>query len=164
MQLKFQVHTKIQKPIAEVFDAVYNPTKLSGYFTTGGASAPLDEGTNVIWRFADYPGDVPVTVKKLVPNKQIILEWDAYEPPDKSAPSDKSENKIPPPSGYKTIVEITFESLDPSNTLVKISESGWRETQRGLDGSYGNCMGWTQMLCALKAFLEYNINLRKGAF
>ena len=157
MQLKFQVHTKIQKPIAEVFDAVYNPSKLSGYFTTGSASAPLVEGKNVIWRFADYPGDVPVTVKKLVPNQKIVLEWDAYEPPDPG-------NKTPPPSGYKTTVEMTFESLDPNNTLVKISESGWRETQKGLDGSYGNCFGWSQMICALKAYLEYGINLRKGAF
>jgi len=158
MQLKFQVHAKIQKPIAEVFDAVYNPQKLSGYFTTGGSSAPLNEGATVIWRFADYPGDIPVTVKKLVPNQQIILEWDAYEPPDSPGP------KIPPPSGYKTTIEMTFESLDPSNTLVKISESGWRETQKGLDGSYGNCFGWTQMLFSLKAWLEYGINLRKGAF
>jgi uncharacterized protein YndB with AHSA1/START domain len=158
MQLKFQIHTKIQKPLAEVFDAVYNPTKLSGYFTTGGASAPLDEGTTVIWRFADYPGDAPVTVKKLVRDKQIVLEWDAYEPPD------SPESKVPPPSSYKTTVEMTFESLDPTNTLVKISESGWHETQKGLDGSYGNCFGWSQMICALKAYLEYGINLRKGAF
>jgi len=41
MELKFQVQTKIQKPVAEVFDAVQNPEKLSGYFTNGGASAPL---------------------------------------------------------------------------------------------------------------------------
>jgi len=74
MQLKFQVHAKIQKPIAEVFDAVYNPTKLSSYFTTGGSSAPLDEGTTVIWRFADYPADVPVTVKKVIPNQQIVFQ------------------------------------------------------------------------------------------
>ena len=158
MQLKFQVHTKIQKPIAEVFDAVYNPSKLSSYFTTGGASAPLDEGANVIWRFADYPGDVPVTVKKLVPNQQIILEWDAYEPPD------SPESKIPSSSGYKTTVEMTFVSLGINNTLVKISESGWQETQKGLDGSYGNCFGWSQMICALKAYIEYGINLRKGSF
>jgi uncharacterized protein YndB with AHSA1/START domain len=157
MQLKFQVHTKIQKPLSEVFDAVYNPSKLSGYFTTGGASASLDEGTTVIWRFADYPGDAPVIVKKLVPNKQIIFEWDAYEPPE-------TPGIIPTPTGYKTTVEMTFESLDPNNTLVKISESGWRETQRGLDGSYGNCFGWSQMICALKAYLEYGISLRKGAF
>lgn len=53
MELKFKVQTKIQKPVAEVFDAVYNPSKLSGYFTNGGASAPLDEGTTVEWAFAD---------------------------------------------------------------------------------------------------------------
>ena len=41
MELKFKVQTKIQKPVAEVFDAVYSPEKLSGYFTNGGASAPL---------------------------------------------------------------------------------------------------------------------------
>ena len=157
MQLKFQVHTKIQKPLAEVFDAVYSPSKLSGYFTTGGASAPLEEGSTVIWRFADYPGDIPVIVKKLVRDKEIVLEWDAYEPPDPGS-------KTPPPSGYKTTAEMTFESLDPHNTLVKISESGWRETQKGLNGSYGNCFGWTQMIFALKAYLEYGINLRKGAF
>jgi len=158
MQLRFQVHTKVQKPLAEVFDAVYNPQKLSGYFTTGGASAPLTEGATVIWRFADYPGDAPVTVKKVVPNKHIVLEWDAYEPPE------NPESKNTSPSGYKTTVEMTFEALDPSSTLVKISEYGWRETQRGLDGSYGNCMGWSQMLSALKAWLEYGINLRQGAY
>jgi uncharacterized protein YndB with AHSA1/START domain len=158
MQLKFQVQTRIQKPIAEVFDAVYNPTKLSSYFTTGGATAPLNEGATVTWRFADYPGDVPVTVKKLVPNQLIVLQWDAYEPPEKTG-------TVPPaPVDYKTTVEMTFESLGPDNTLVRISESGWRETQKGLDGSYGNCHGWTQMSCSLKAFLEYGINLRKGFY
>jgi uncharacterized protein YndB with AHSA1/START domain len=158
VQLKFQVQTKIQKPIAEVFDAVYNPTKLSSYFTTGGATAPLNEGATVTWRFADYPGDVPVTVKKLVPNQLIVLQWDAYEPPEKTGTAP------PAPVDYKTTVEMTFESLDPNNTLVRISESGWRETQKGLDGSYGNCHGWTQMSCSLKAFLEYGINLRKGFY
>jgi uncharacterized protein YndB with AHSA1/START domain len=158
MQLKFQVQTKIQKPVAEVFDAVYNPAKLSGYFTTGGASAPLDEGTSVLWHFADFPGDVPVSVKKVVPGRQIILEWDAHEKVDLLL------NKLPPSAGYKTTVELTFEQLDPTNTLVRILESGWRETQSGLDGSYENCRGWTQMSCALKAFLEYGINLRKGAY
>jgi uncharacterized protein YndB with AHSA1/START domain len=159
MQLKFRVHAKIQKPIDEVFDAVYNPKKLSGYFTTGGSSGPLKEGTDVIWRFADYPGEGVVTVKKVIPNQQIVFEWDAYEP------ADSTESKEPPPpSGYKTTVEMTFESLGPSETLVRISESGWRETQKGLDGSYGNCFGWTQMLFALKAYVEYGINLRKGAF
>lgn len=29
---------------------------------------------------------------------------------------------------------------------------------------FGNCQGWTQMLCALKGYLEYGINLREGMF
>lgn len=49
MDLKFELFGKIAKPVSEVFDAVYNPAKLSGYFTTGGASGPLDEGATVMW-------------------------------------------------------------------------------------------------------------------
>jgi len=150
MELKFQVQTKIQKPIAEVFDAVYNPKKLSGYFTTGGASAPLVEGTTVEWTFADTPGaeigPFPVEVKKLIPDELISFEW---------------ENSG---GGYNTRVEMIFEKTGTDETLVKISEGGWKENEDDLKNSYGNCMGWSQMLSALKAFLEYGINLRKGAY
>ena len=140
MELKFKVQAKIQKPVAEVFDGVYNPKKLSTYFTTGGASAPLDEGATVIWQFADYPGEIEVRVKQVVPNKLIAFEWGEQR------------------------VEMTFEALDDDSTLISISEGTWPETQKGLNSSYGNCHGWTQMSAALKAYLEYGINLRKGFY
>jgi hypothetical protein len=70
MELKFEVYAKIKKPIAEVFDAVYNPKKLAGYFTTGGASGPLDEGKTVMWDFHDFPGAFPVVVKQSVKTKK----------------------------------------------------------------------------------------------
>ncbi len=149
MDLRFKVQSKIQKPVSEVFDAVYNPKKLSGYFTTAGASAPLDEGKTVMWEFADYPGAFPVHVKQVVANKLIVFQWQAYE-------SDKDP--------YDTTVEMQFEAIDPNSTLVTISESGWKETQEGLESSYGNCQGWMQMSCSLKAYIEYGINLRKGMF
>jgi hypothetical protein len=38
------------------------------------------------------------------------------------------------------------------------------KTEGGLRASYGNCQGWTQMLCALKAWLEFGINLREGMY
>ena len=148
MELKFQVQTRIQKPLQEVFDAVYNPEKLSGYFTNGGASAPLDEGTTVEWAFADNPGDeklkFPVEVKQMIPNELIILGWEGAK-------------------GLNTRVEMRFEAAG-SDTIVNISETGWRETQDDLDSSYRNCFGWGQMLCCLKAYTEYGIDLRKGAF
>jgi uncharacterized protein YndB with AHSA1/START domain len=148
MKLGFEVQSRIQKPIAEVFDAVYNPTKLSGYFTNGGASAPLDEGMTVEWAFEDTPGEkmsFPVVVKKVVPNELIVIGWEG-------AP------------GLQTTVEIHFIDNGPEDTIVKISETGWRETQEDLNSSYMNCMGWMQMICCMKAYTEYGIDLRKGAF
>lgn len=149
MELKFQVQTKIQKSVDEVFAAVYEPEKLSGYFTNGGASARLDEGTTVEWGFADTPGQevrFPVTVEKMVPNESIVLAWKGTS------------------DGRNTRIEMKFEPAGDDATIVRIQESGWSENQMDLDRSYGNCMGWSQMLSALKAYVEYGINLRKGAY
>jgi uncharacterized protein YndB with AHSA1/START domain len=162
MELKFQVATKIQKPLAEVFDAVYNPKKLSGYFTNGGAEAPLDEGKTVQWAFEDEPGNkisFPVKVKKMVPNKMIQFTWAASE-----GSYDPATHEYPKAAGYDTLVEILFEPLGKSETVVKIRESGWRPTQGGLEGSYNNCSGWMHMGLCLKAYLEHGIDLRKGSF
>ncbi len=53
---------------------------------------------------------------------------------------------------------------DSARTLVEIAEEGWRETEAGLKASYGNCMGWSQMLAALKMWDEHGINLREGMY
>jgi uncharacterized protein YndB with AHSA1/START domain len=146
MELKFQVNGRIAKPVDEVFAAVYDPKELSGYFTTGGASGPLDEGTTVTWDFADFPGAFPVYVRKVEPGRLIVLEWG-------------SEGEDEP-----TQVRMEFEPLDPGSTMVRISEGTWPETQHGLDRSYGNCMGWMQMIACMKVYLEHGINLREGFF
>ena len=149
MELKFKVLIKIQKPIEEVFDDVHDPKKLSGYFTNGGASAPLHEGTTVQWAFADNPDEpvlsFPVTVLEVIPNELIVIEWEGAK-------------------DRQTRVEMNFEKTGPEETLVRISESGWQASQQDLDRSYLNCMGWSQMLSALKAYAEYGIDLRKGAY
>ena len=44
MELKFRIQTKIQKPVEQVFDAVYNPTKITQYFATGSASGRSMKG------------------------------------------------------------------------------------------------------------------------
>jgi uncharacterized protein YndB with AHSA1/START domain len=162
MQLKFQVQARIQKPVAEVFDAVYNPKKLSEYFTNGGSSGPLDEGHEVLWTFADMGGHtqtVSLKVEKTVKNKLIRFKWAANE--ETYAPE---EGKMPTPANYQTTVEIKFEAVEKKGTLVSISEGEWHPTDGGLRGSYDNCGGWMNMNCCLKAYLEYGINLRKGFF
>ena len=146
MSLGFRVSGRIGKPVAEVFDAVVNPNKLSGYFTTiGGASAPLKAGAGVVWW-----GKVPVEVDEVVKDSRIVLRWDATDAEGKPA--------------YKTRIEMNFEQLDDGGTFVTIAENGWQESAVGLKKSYLNCEGWSQMLAGMKAYLEYGINLRDGYY
>lgn len=161
MELKFRVAARIAKPVEEVFEAVADPKQLSAYFTTGGAEGRLEEGATVTWDFHDYPGAFPVYVVEVVPNRRILLEWQASEG---EAPNveggDMSE------ADYRTTVTMTFKPVDgdPGRTMVEIAEEGWRENQGALAASYGNCQGWSQMLCALKAWVEHGINLREGMY
>lgn len=158
-ELKFQVQLKIQKPISEVFDAVYQPEKISKYFTTGGATAPLIEGTTVKWGFGDFNSGekFDVICEKSVKDQLILLSWPAHETKkDYEAGGDETN--------YNTKTEFKFEKVNDGETLIKISEGGWKATQEALNGSYMNCQGWMNFACCLKAWLEYGINLRKGAF
>jgi uncharacterized protein YndB with AHSA1/START domain len=152
MELKFKVAGRIARPVAEVFEAVANPAELSRYFTTGGAKGRLEPGATVYWDFHDFPGAFPVHVVQVEPNQRIVLEWGAAE-----------GTAVASASG-RTTVTMTFEPLEDGRTLVTIAEEGWRETPAGLEASYGNCHGWTQMLCAMKAWVEHGINLRDGMY
>jgi uncharacterized protein YndB with AHSA1/START domain len=148
MDLRFEVAARIARPVEDVFDAVADPDKLSRYFTTGGANGRIEEGATLSWSFADHPGAFPIEVAAVEPCRRILLRWDA------------AEGSGPP----KTEVEMLFEPLHDGRTLLRIREGGWSNSPEGLKASYGNCEGWTQMLCALKAWAEHGINLRDGFY
>lgn len=139
---KFQVSLKIRKPAAEVFDAVVNPKTLTSYFVQT-ASGPLEAGKTVKWIFGEMP-DWPceVIVLEVKKNERIVLEW---------------------PGGhtYQTRVVMEFKPLDGQNTMVQISEEGWRaDSAIGL--ACGSAGGWMHMMCCMKALLEYDVRLRAG--
>ena len=142
MEPKFQVQLKIRKPVAEVFAAIVQPEKLSGYFVQN-SSGPLAEGKTVKWKFAEVDRSFDVVVKHVIENERIVFEWPAGE------------------GSYDTRVEMAFKPLE-DGTLVQISEAGWRPTEAGFKESYGNASGWMHMMCCLKAYLEHGINLRAG--
>jgi uncharacterized protein YndB with AHSA1/START domain len=150
MDLRFSVTGRIAKPVEEVFEAVANPAHLHQFFTTGkDAAGRLETGATVTWDFADFPGAFPVKVIEVEQNRRIVLNWGA------------SDNSGPP---YDTTVTMSFTPLEDGRTLVSIAEEGWRETAAGLKASYGNCEGWTGMLCAMKVWLEHGFNMRKGFY
>ena len=153
MDLKFRVMIHVGRPVGEVFEAVADPKELSSYFTTGGASARLEAGKTVTWDFHDFPGAFPVEVDEVVENERITFRWEAVDGEDEMKGA-----------GYQTTVTMSFKPTDDGRTLVEIEEKGWCETEAGLKASYGNCMGWSQMLAALKMWVEHRINLREGAY
>ena len=144
MHAKFEVQLKIRKPVAEVFDAVVNPAKLTGYFLQT-SSGPLAKGATVTWKFAEVDQTYDVVVGQVVKDERIAFDW----------PSDA-------PGGGTTHVEMVFKVLDADNTMVQIREGGWPETAAGSKASHGNAGGWMHMMCCLKAFLEYDVDLRAG--
>ena len=152
MDLKFEVAGRINKPVEDVFEAVADPDKLSGYFTTGGAKGRLETGVIVYWDFHDFPGEFPVEIIEVEQNKRIVFKWES------------TDNHPETGKPYFTLVTMRFEALDGDRTLVSIAEEGWVQSIEGRDASYNSCMGWSQMLCALKAYLEYGINLREGMY
>jgi uncharacterized protein YndB with AHSA1/START domain len=149
-ELTFTVSGRIARPVAEVYEAVADPEQLSKYFTTGGAQGRLDSGTTATWDFADFPGAFPVKVIEADPPRRIVIEWDSTDT-----------------TGDRGLTRTTFE-FEPidgdTRTLVTISEGSWTPTVDGAATAFGNCMGWTGMLAAMKAWVEHGINLREGFY
>lgn len=149
-ELRFLVSGYVHRPIAEVYEAVADPEQLSHYFTTGGARGRLEAGTTVTWDFHDFPGEFPVEVLEADPPRRIVIGWGGNETVD--------------PAG-RTTTTFEFEPVDDgARTLVTITETAWRATPKGAQSAFGNCEGWTGMLAAMKAWLEYGINLRDGFY
>lgn len=143
MELKFQVQLKIRKPVAEVFDAVVDPARLDRYFVQT-SSGPLAAGATVQWKFAEAPRPLDVVVETVEPGERIVFRWPATA------------------ADVQTRVEMVFKPLNAEETMVQISESGWPSDAQGVKDSHGNAGGWMHMMCSLKAYLEYGINLRAG--
>jgi uncharacterized protein YndB with AHSA1/START domain len=144
MELKFTVQTKINKPIEEIFDAIVNPNKITGYFCNK-SDGPLVEGQTVNWSWSSKPIDhtADVKVKQIIPNSKIIIEW-------------PSQIK-----GERTTAEMSFSTTEDGRTMISITETGWPSTEAGLKASYGNCQGWQHMITCLRGYIMYGIDLRK---
>lgn len=149
-QLSFTVSGRVARPCAEVYEAIADPEQLSRYFTTGGARGRLATGATVTWEFHDFPGGFPVTVVEATPPHRIVIQWDGDAVADGSG---------------RTTVTVELEPQDgDTRTLVTITETAWQPTAPGAAAAFGNCEGWTMMLCALKAWVEHGVNLREGFY
>ena len=130
----------IQKPVAEVFYAIVDPEKMKHYFISRG-SGRLESGKEVQWSFPEFDGSFPVTVKEVVNNERISFIWDA-----------------------DSTVTIMLEKRSDADTVVYVKEEGHDADESGIKWAIAQTEGWANFLACMKAYLEYGIHLRKGAF
>ena len=141
--LAIKVEIQILKPAEEVFEAIVDPDKMTNYFISK-SSGRLEEGKQVIWKFPEFDLEFPVRAGKIGLNSYISFYWEA--------------------DGIELLVEITLTPRNFSTTLVTITEKSRNIDEAGIKWLQGNTEGWANFLACLKAYLEYGINLRKGAF
>lgn len=141
--LTIKVKIRILKPVHEVYEAIVDPQKMSQYFISKG-SGRMESGKDIIWNFPEFDVDVPVSVENTVADKYISYYWDERD--------------------KKHLVEITLEADGSHATIVSVSEGEEDNNEAGIGWLQRNTEGWANFLACLKAYLEYGINLRKGAF
>lgn len=133
---------QISKPVADVFEAVVNPEIMCNYFIAKG-SARMETGTEVQWGFPEFEGEFPVNVAEVIADEKVVFYWGAAE-------------------GQKKVT-ITFTPYKDA-TVVHVTEGSEPLTDKNLDWVIGNTEGWTSFLLCMKAWLEYGVHLRKGAY
>jgi len=140
MKLETNATIQIQKPIEEVFEGIVNPEKMTKYFISE-SSGQLESGKEVIWKFPEFEDKFPVKEIKIETNRSISFVWDP-----------------------ETVVIITLEKLPDDSTIVRVNENGKELNEDNLKWALDNSGGWANFLACMKAYLEYGIQLRKGAF
>jgi uncharacterized protein YndB with AHSA1/START domain len=142
--LEIKASIQILKPVTEVFEAIVDPEKMSNYFISQ-SSGRMEEGKKLMWKFPEFEGESPVRVDKIEQDKYISFYWGAED--------------------HEMLVEITLEPTKDQNfTIVRVTEKGMENNEAGINWLKGNTEGWANFLACMKAYLEYGINLRKGAF
>ena len=140
--LEIKVKLQILKPVDMVFEALVNPEQMSNYFLERG-SGRMEEGQTINWKFPEFEIEFPIRVAKIESNRYVSFNWDI--------------------EGREVLVEMQLEAIGEA-TVVTITEKSMPLDDAGLQWLKGNTEGWANFLACLKAFLEYGINLRKGAF
>jgi|WetSurMetagenome_2_1015567.scaffolds.fasta_scaffold32776_5 uncharacterized protein YndB with AHSA1/START domain len=142
-KIRAKVRMGILKPVHNVFESIIDPEKMSKYFIAG-STGRMESGKTIIWTWPDFDGEIEIKVGKIEKDKVVSFEWNG--------------------SNANCVVVITLEAKDENKTFVKITESEWPADYKGANQCMGQVEGWTNFLCCLKAYLEYGINLRVGAY
>ncbi|HMK03025.1 MAG TPA: SRPBCC domain-containing protein [Ferruginibacter sp.] len=140
MNLIAKATIQIQKPVEEVFEGIADPEKMTKYFISE-SSGRMETGKELTWKFPEFADQVFVKEIRIETNRSVSFVWDK-----------------------ETVVAIFLDPQPDNSTVVKVTEDGKPYNDDNLKWVIGNTEGWANFLACMKAYLEYGIQLRKGAF
>lgn len=116
---------------------------MNQYFIASSTGA-IETGKIVEWKFPEFDDIFPVMGGDLKQDEYISFDWSG--------------------GVDDMLVEIFLEKGENDSTIVKVIEHEMNDDEAGIKQLMGQTEGWANFLACLKAYLEYGINLRKGAF
>ncbi len=140
MKLEAKSSIQIQKPIDEVLEGIVDPSNMTNYFISE-STGRMETGNDLKWKFPEFKDWFPITEIRVIDNDSISWVWDP-----------------------ETKVVIKLTELPDHSTLVEVTEGEKSLNEDNMQWLLSNTAGWANFLACLKAYLEYGINLRKGAF
>lgn len=140
MKLTARATLQIQKQHEEVFEAIVNPEHMTQYFISE-SSGRMETGKDIVWKFPEFNDKYPVTQVIVSSHDSVSFVWD-----------------------QETVVRISLEAQADNSTVVRITEGEKVLNDENLKWTIGNTEGWANFLACLKAYLEYGVQLRTGAF
>ena len=144
-KLEIKTGLQILKPAAEVFENIVDPDKMKNYFISQ-SNGYMKDGEDLIRKFPEMDIEFPVTVGKIEKDKYISFYWDGAM------------------DGEKTFIEINLQAVADDITFITITEKSKANNEAGIKWLKSNTEGWANFLACLKAWMEYGVHLRKGAF
>lgn len=142
-QLEIKTTIQIQKTALEVFEAIVDPDKMKNYFISE-SSGRMEEGLLLRWKFPEFAEVFPIRVGKLIPGEYISFYWEM--------------------DGIELLIEMQLKAQPDNSTVITVTEKSRENDASGIRWLKSNTEGWANFLAFLKAYMEYGINLRIGAF
>lgn len=128
----------ICKPAAEVFAAFADPAITTRFWYTKSSGKP-EPGASVRWEWEMYGVSTQVTVKEIMPDRRIVIDWDDDNP---------------------TTVTWEFAPQGDNTTFVTITNSGFQgEGDALVAHALDSVSGFSFVLAGAKALLEHGIEL-----
>jgi uncharacterized protein YndB with AHSA1/START domain len=140
MKLIAKATLQVQKPVSDVFEAIVDPDKMTKFFISE-STGRMDSGKELHWKFPEFSDEFRIWNIVAEKDRLISFVWDK-----------------------ETIVKIQLEAQADGSTVVQVTEDGKDFNESNLKWLIGNTEGWANFLACMKAYLEYGVQLRQGAF